>query len=89
VAHIKNISIHTPSISRSEMDYRHVLFAVMAIESGAKKMHITGQNMHDRLQKHDLLRRRLFGRYEELHSQSLQYVTDDIVETLQNWEVAQ
>ncbi|MCQ2350978.1 MAG: DUF3791 domain-containing protein [Paludibacteraceae bacterium] len=81
---------HSANVTRSaDMDYRYVHFAVMAIESGAQKMNISGKQMHDRLQKQDLIHRRLFGRYEELHSQSLQYVTDDIVETLQNWEAAQ
>ena len=66
--------------------FRKVHFAVMAIENGAKKMHISGTEMHDRLKKQDLIAQRLFRRYEELHTQSLEYVTDDIVETLTNWE---
>jgi hypothetical protein len=49
-------------------------------------MHISGTEMHDRLKKQDLIAQRLFRRYEELHTQSLEYVTDDIVETLTNWE---
>ncbi len=66
--------------------YRHVHFAVMAIESGAKKLGIPGKEMHDRLQKQGLIHNRLFKRYEQLHTQSLQWVADDICETLLNWE---
>ncbi len=69
--------------------YRQVHFAVMAIESGAKNLGITGKDMHDRLQKQGLIRNRLFKRYEELHTQSLQWVADDISETLLNWEAEQ
>ncbi len=58
----------------------------MAIESGAKKLNISGREMEQRLQKQDLIRRRLIEHYELLHTQSLEYVADDIVETLTNWE---
>lgn len=66
--------------------YRKIHFAVMAIESGAKKLNISGREMEQRLQKQDLIRRRLIRHYELLHTQSLEYVADDIAETLINWE---
>lgn len=66
--------------------YRKIHFAVMAIESGARKLNISGREMEERLQKQDLIRRRLIGHYELLHTQSLDYVSDDIAETLINWE---
>lgn len=66
--------------------YRRIHFAVMAIESGARKLGITGKEMHDRLSKQGLIRNRLIKRYGELHTQSLDWVADDISETLLNWE---
>lgn len=66
--------------------YRRIHFAVMAIESGARKLGISGKEMHDRLQRQGLIRRRLIGRYEDLHTQSLDWVAEDIGETLLNWE---
>ena len=66
--------------------YKRIHFAVMAIESGARRLGISGKEMHDRLQKQGLIHRRLINRYEELHTQSLDYVADDISETLLNWE---
>ncbi len=68
--------------------YRQIHFAVMAIESGARKMNISGQEMERRLHDQDLIRKRLLDQYELLHTQSLEYVASDIVETLQNWEAA-
>ena len=68
--------------------YRQIHFAVMAIESGARKMNISGQEMERRLREQDLIRKRLFDYYELLHTQSLEYMASDIVETLQNWEAA-
>ena len=67
-------------------EYRKIHFAVMAIESGAEKLNISGQEMEDRLQKQDLIRKRLLDQYEMLHTQSLDYVADDIAEALLNWE---
>jgi len=66
--------------------YRRIHFAVMAIESGARKLGISGKEMHDRLSKQGLIHNRLIKRYEELHTQGLDWVADDISETLLNWE---
>ena len=66
--------------------YRKIHFAVMAIESGAEKLNISGQEMEDRLQKQDLIHQRLIGQYEMLHTQSIDYVANDISEALVNWE---
>lgn len=66
--------------------YRKIHFAVMAIESGARKLDISGKEMFDRLRAQGLIRNRLINHYEELHTQSLDWVADDIVETLLNWE---
>lgn len=66
--------------------YQRIHFAIMAIESGARKLGISGKEMHDRLQKQGLIHRRLIKRHENLHTQSLDWVADDISETLLNWE---
>lgn len=66
--------------------YRKIHFAIMAIESGAKKLNISGCEMEKRLRKQNLIHKRLIGQYEMLHTQSLDYVADDIAETLLNWE---
>ena len=42
--------------------------------------------MERRLKEQDLIHQRLIGQYELLHTQSLDYVADDIAETLINWE---
>lgn len=67
-------------------DYRRIHFAVMAMESGARKMGISGKEMYDRLRKQGLIHRRLIGKFENLHTQSLDWVADDICETLLYWE---
>lgn len=66
--------------------YRKIHFAVMAIESSASKIGISGQEMYERLKKQGLIHNRLIERYDDLHTQSLDWVADDICETLLNWE---
>ena len=67
--------------------YRKVHFAVMAIEARAKKERISGKRMHDRLKRQDLIHKRLFKYYDQLHTQSLEWVDDDTIEALRNWEL--
>lgn len=75
-----------PTMNTKDDTYRRIHFAVMAIESGARKLGISGKEMHHRLSKQDLIRKRLIKRYDELHTQSLDWVAADISETLLNWE---
>lgn len=65
---------------------RRIHFAIMAIESAAKKLAIPSQEMYSRLKRQDLIHNRLIKRYDTLHTQGLSWVTDDIIETLKNWE---
>lgn len=66
--------------------YRKLHFAVMAIEATAKKQKVKGEVMYQRLKAQDLIRRRLLRHYETLHTQSLNWVVEDTIETLNNWE---
>ncbi len=77
---------HKQMMDTSNDTYRKIHFAVMAIESGARKLGISGKEMHNRLRKQGLIHNRLIKRYDELHTQSLEWVADDISETLLNWE---
>ena len=66
--------------------YRKVHFAVMAIEASAQKQKVSGQEMHRRLKEQGIIHRRLFRHYELLHTQSLDWVVNDTLETLHNLE---
>ena len=69
--------------------YNKIHFAVMAIEASAKKAGTTGQSMYDRLKAQRLIHKRLFRHYDQLHTQSLEWVVDDTLMTLNNWEQEQ
>lgn len=69
--------------------YDRIHFAVMAIEGGARRMRISGRKMHDRLKAQNLIHERLLGRYDDLHTQSFEWVVDDTVTSLKNWEAGE
>ena len=71
---------------RSNEAYRKIHFAVMAIEARAKKANISGKEMYERLKHQNLIHQRLFRYYDQLHTQSLQWVVYDTLEALENWE---
>lgn len=76
---------HTNS-SVTTYEQEKIHFAVMAIESAAHKLCIPAQEMQTRLKKQDLIHKRLLRHYDLLHTQSLDWVADDLIETLNNWE---
>ena len=61
----------------------------MAIEKGARQMNVPASEMYSRLKKQGLIHNFLLPYYEELHTQSSDWVADTTVETLKNWEAAQ
>lgn len=63
-----------------------VLFAVIAIENAAKKLNVPTEELVARLERQNLIEERLFRYYGMLHTQSADYVADDLIETLLNYE---
>ncbi|WP_301061510.1 DUF3791 domain-containing protein [Phocaeicola sp.] len=62
-------------------------FAIMAIETSAKKMNISPMEMYRRLERVNLFKRLVWDCYDVMHTQSLQHVAEDLVEALHNWEM--
>lgn len=67
-------------------DGDRIQFAVIAIETAARKLNISTNELVERLQRQNLIEGRILKYYETLHTQSAEYVADDIIETLQNME---
>lgn len=82
----KHKMIMTGTTYKRTPSYDRIHFATMAVESGAKRLGITPLEMYRRLKQQDLIHKRLMRHYDLLHTQSLDYVAEDITETLQNWE---
>lgn len=69
--------------------YKNIHLAIMAIEGGAQRMRISGRDMYSRLHKQGLIHNYLIPCYEELHTQSKEWLIDTTVEALKNWEAAE
>ena len=69
-----------------ESDYDKIHLAIMAIDAAARKINVPKTELYDRLNKQNLVHNRLIGMYDVLHTQSLDFVADDIIETLYNYE---
>lgn len=63
-----------------------IQFCIIAIETAAKKMNVTPSELTMRLEAQGLIDGRLIKFYDTLHTQSANYVADDIIETLYNYE---
>ena len=61
-------------------------FAVMTIGAAADLMGISPSEMHKRLDKVGLVKNLLFDLYDVEHTHSLEYVAEDVVDALHNWE---
>ncbi|MCQ2113769.1 MAG: DUF3791 domain-containing protein [Bacteroidaceae bacterium] len=61
-------------------------FCIIAIETAARKMGIYPHQLTQRLEEQGLIDGRLMKFYDTLHTQSADYVADDIIETLHNYE---
>lgn len=61
-------------------------FCIIAIETAARRMGITPSELTERLEKQGLIDSRLIFYYDTLHTQSAEYVADDIIGTLYNYE---
>ena len=70
----------------NESDYDKIHLAIMAIDTASRKINVPKTELYDRLNKQNLVHNRLIGMYDVLHTQSLDFVADDIIETLHNYE---
>ena len=67
-------------------EYDKIHLVIMAIDKAARKMNVPKTELYDRLNKQNLVHDRLIGMYDVMHTQSLDFVADDIIETLNNYE---
>lgn len=89
-AEIRTIYVNeVKHMTNKSKKYRKIHFAVMVLEATAKKQNVKGDVMYQRLKAQDLIRQRLLQHYEALHTQSLDWVVEDTIETLNNWEQEQ
>lgn len=63
---------------------KEIEFVVFCIEAIAKRLNVNGQQVYKALaQKSDILNGYIVPEYEVLHTQSKDYIVDDILEVMQ------
>lgn len=65
------------------------IFAASCVEAAANAIGCTAKEMYDRMKRVDLIRRYIWECYDTLHTQSREYVTEDVLQALVNWEKKQ
>lgn len=73
-------------MKESKTPSEQLLFAVIAIESTAKKYATNPSELSQRLERQGLIEGRLWKYYDQLHTQSRDYVADDLMEALTHKE---
>lgn len=61
-------------------------FVTLAIGASAQHMGISATELHNRLKRHDLVRKLLIDCYDTLHTESIDGVVWNVTEALKNWE---
>ncbi len=61
-------------------------FTSLCIDTLAQRVHCTPATMYKRLKQHNIIDDYIFKYYDSLHSQSLEYAVDSILELLENKE---
>ena len=62
---------------------RELEFAIFCIENVASKLHVDAQKVYTALtEQTDILQEYIIPEYEVLHTQSKDYIVDDIIDTM-------
>jgi hypothetical protein len=61
-------------------------FVSTCIETTARYLNVSYKEVFERMKKVDMIEKYIFENYETLHTQSREYIAEDMVECLKIWE---
>ena len=64
-------------------------FVATCIETTARFLTVSYREIYDRMKKVGMIEKYIFKNYDTLHTQSREYIAEDMVECLKNWEARQ
>ncbi len=64
-------------------------FVATCIETTARFLNVSCKEIFTRMKKVGMIENYIFKNYETLHTQSREYIAEDMVECLKNWEARQ
>ena len=73
----------------ADIDYRKVHLTVMTTENAALKLGVPSEDLFARMEKYGLVEKGILRFYDMLHTQSLEWVTDWLIDSLKSREEKQ
>lgn len=61
-------------------------FAASCVEGAARKLGVPYIEIYERMRKVDLINKFILHHYDTLHTESREYLIEDVIECLTNWE---
>ena len=61
-------------------------FAAQCVEGTARKLGVPYIEVYERMRKVDLINKFILPHYDTLHTKSKEYLIEDVIECLTNWE---
>ena len=61
-------------------------FAAQCVEGTARKLGVPYIEVYNRMRKVDLINKYILPHYDMLHAESREYLIEDVIECLTNWE---
>lgn len=61
-------------------------FAASCVEGAARKLGVPYIEIYERMRKVDLISKFILPHYDTLHTESREYLIEDVIECLTNWE---
>lgn len=61
-------------------------FAASCVEGAARKLGVPYIEVYERMKKVELIDNYILKHYDTLHTESREYLSEDVIECLNNWE---
>lgn len=61
-------------------------FAASCVEGAARKLGVPYKEVYERMKKVELIDNYILKHYDTLHTESREYLIEDVIECLNNWE---
>lgn len=61
-------------------------FAAQCVEGTARKLGLPYMDVYNRMRRVDLINKFILPHYDMLHTESYEYLIEDVIECLTNWE---
>lgn len=68
------------------LDEVKLSFATSCVEGVARKLGVSYIDVYERMKKVDLIDKFILKHYDTLHTESYEYLIEDVIECLNNWE---